>query len=254
MAKKAGQGQCVHCGETVANRTWDHVFPKGWYPDDTPQNIEKWKIPSCRKCNAEYGQIEEELGVIIPLVLGPDAPNARGMYQKALRALDASKGRNVKDRIRRAKKRDKILRHMQVLKDLHIPPTAVYPGFEERWGRPKEEQIPLSIPAKALNRLVEKIVKGIVYIEDKRYLDSSTEIEHLVITDQNASPIKAVLEKHGIQHSRGPGIEVSRAVTQEDGVSALYAITVWGQFVMYASVTQNSAKQEDPADITPQHS
>jgi hypothetical protein len=98
MAKKLGPGKCFHCGKDVPERTWDHIFPQGWYPDNSPENVEKWKMPSCRPCNAEYGRIEDELGIIIPLCLGPDAPNARGMYEKALRALDPSKGRNYKDR------------------------------------------------------------------------------------------------------------------------------------------------------------
>lgn len=241
MAKKPGPGRCVHCGRSVKTRNWDHVFPKGWYPANTPPHLEKWKIPTCKKCNDEYGRIEDELGITIPLCVGPDAPNAAGMYQKALRALDASRGKNMKDRIVRAKKRDKILN--QMIRGQNVPLTAVYPGFEEKWGRPKAEQVALPISALAVKRLVEKIIKGITYIEDDRYLDSGTEIEHHVVSEEDASPIKDVLEKFGVRHSREPGIEVVRAVTPEDGVSALYQITIWGQFRMYASVRQRSAQQ-----------
>lgn len=234
MAKKLGPGKCVHCGTDVPERTWDHLFPQGWYPEDSPKDVEKWKVPSCRTCNAEYGRIEEELGIVIPLCLGPDAPNAKGMYQKALRALDPSKGRNFKDRLRREKKRQRILQGL--IKGNEIPTEATYPGLHERWGRPNEDQVALHVNASHLRRVVEKLVKGIAFIEDGRYLDGQTEIEHYVVAKEGAAPIEEVLAQFGKAHSREPGIEVVRAVTPDDGVSALYKITIWGQFVMYASV------------------
>ena len=81
MAKSPGPGRCVHCGKEVHVRTWDHVFPQSWYPEDSPPNIEKWKIPSCKVCNLEYSQIEEDLFITLALCIGRDAPNAKGMYE-----------------------------------------------------------------------------------------------------------------------------------------------------------------------------
>jgi hypothetical protein len=37
----------LRLGIRVAERDWDHVFPISWYPDTTPPDLEKWKIPSC---------------------------------------------------------------------------------------------------------------------------------------------------------------------------------------------------------------
>ena len=246
MPKKLSPGICVHCGKHVKRRTWDHVFPRGWYPDDTPKNLEKWKIPACRPCNEEYGQIEEQLGIVIPLCLGPDAQNARGMYRKALRALDPSAGRNYKDKLRRQQKKEKLLAEM--LKADQIPTEGAYPGLEERWNRPKPDQVALLVPAKHLERLVDKIVKGITYIESGRILDGQTEIKHHVVTSTGAAPIESILAAHGEVHSREPGIEVTRAVAPEDGVSALYKIAIWGEFVLYASVIRNPTQQNASVD------
>ena len=149
--------------------------------------------------------------------------------------MDASQGKNPKDQRIRAQKRQKILG--QFLRDQEIPDTAVYPGFEEKWGRPKREQIALPISANSLKRIVEKIIKGIVYIEDNRFLNAETEIFHHVVSDEDAIPLKEVLNQFGTRHSREPGIEVLRAVTPDDGVSSLYEITIWGKFRMFASVT-----------------
>ena len=37
------------------------MFPKAWYPDATPKDLEKWQIPSCLDCNQRYGKIENDL-------------------------------------------------------------------------------------------------------------------------------------------------------------------------------------------------
>jgi hypothetical protein len=203
-------------------------------------DIEKWKIPVCKPCNAEYGALEEDLGIRIALCIGPDAPNAKGIYKKALRSMDASRGRNMKDRIRRAKKRDKYLG--MLIKGPSVPETAVYPGFEEKWGRPAEERIALQIYVHELQRIVEKIIKGFVFIEDGRFIDSNIEIKHHPIHHSETFPLEELLEKYGVKHARGPGIEVIRIVTPEDGVSAIYKIVVWGQWIMYASVMHRSAQ------------
>lgn len=237
MAKQPGPGRCVHCGDYVEKRTWDHVFPKGWYPEDSPTDIEKWKIPSCKKCNSEYGSLEEDLGIRIVFCIGPDAQNAKGIYRKALRSMDASKGRKMKDRILRAKKRD---RYLELIMKGNIPQEGIYPGFEDKWNRPREDQTAIRIYVHELERIVNKIIKGIVFIEDNRFLDASTEIEHLVVSDEAAKPLEELLHKYGSRHEREPGIEVIRAVAPEDGVSALYKISIWKQWVLYASVSQLS--------------
>jgi hypothetical protein len=50
--------KCVHCLKEAGD-TMDHVFPKSWYPDSTPENMPKPKVPSCKKCNNDLGKIED---------------------------------------------------------------------------------------------------------------------------------------------------------------------------------------------------
>lgn len=124
-----------------------------------------------------------------------------------------------------------------------IPEDSVYPGFEEKWGRSAEERVGLPLPANAMKRLVEKIIKGITYLESERYLGDTADIEHHVIREADVSQIRELLYRHGERHSRSPGIEVVRAVAPEDGVSAIYRIEIWGRFVMYASVIERVTQQ-----------
>jgi len=246
MARQPGPGICVHCLRDVPKRNWDHVFPQGWYPDTTPENLEKWKIPSCKSCNDEYGRMEEELGIILSACVNPKSARASGIWEKTLRALDPSHGRNEKDRRIRERKRQKLLGTM--LTGDEIPGEGIYPGLGERWGRPRNEQAALLVPARYLRKLAEKIVKGLVFLEDGKLVDADTEIEHHVVSKEGAGPIEELLRKFGNKHSRGPGIEVVRAVTPDDGISAFYKISVWGEFVMYVSVLRETVQQGAPGD------
>ena len=239
MAQKPGPGKCVHCLEHAEYRNWDHVFPKGWYPTSTPDDIEKWKIPTCKSCNDYYGRIESELGILLSLCVDPDTAESAGIYEKTLRALDATKGKTRKDAIARAKKRDEILAALVSGND--VPKESIYPGLDDRWGQKEQDQRAISIPADSLTKLVEKIIKGITFLESGRYLDEEIELEHLVVDEHGASQIIELIEKYGETHSRGPGIEIKRVVTPEDGISALYKIVIWGEVVMYASAIQKPA-------------
>ncbi len=236
MAHKPPPGICVHYLKMAQKRNWDHVFPQGWYPYTTPLNLEKWKIPTCKNCNDEYGKIEDELGIILSACFDQTSSQASGIWKKTLRALDPSQGKNERDRKARDSKRKKLLGSL--LKGDEIPDYGIYPGLGERWKRPVSEQTALYVPAKHLEKLVEKIVKGLAFINDNQLLDTQTEIEHLVVNEEGAQVIEKVLEKFGEEYSKGPGVNVIRAITPDDGVSALYKITIWGELIMYASVTK----------------
>ena len=61
MSKNPNVGKCVHCLKDPVVLTSDHMFPRAWYPDATPENLEKWQIPSCVECNHRYSKIEGDL-------------------------------------------------------------------------------------------------------------------------------------------------------------------------------------------------
>lgn len=231
----------MHCLKTFDKRNWDHVFPLGWYPDSTPPNIEKWKIPSCKKCNDDYGKMEDDLGLTLSLCVDPTSREGSGIFEKTVRALDPSQGKTKKDRRARARRKEQLTR--KALSGEEIPEGGVYPGYEEKWSRDRKDQIAIPIPVNSMNRLVEKIIKGITYIESGRLVDENAEIEHHVVNEDVADRFEELLSRFGIRHSRGPGIEVVRAVTPEDGISAIYKITIWGQLVMYASIVNGRAQQ-----------
>lgn len=242
MARKPGPGICVHCLKHVEKRNWDHVFPVSWYPDTTPKNLEKWKIPSCKPCNDEYGKMEKKFGQILSLCIDPDKPESIGIYNRLRRGFDPRLAKNEKDRKARERERNRIISEFMYGSD--IPDHGVYPGLGERWNRKKEEQIALKLPQKYVDRMGIKIVRGIAYIEDQVLIGKEYLIESYAVPEDGATIFNAALTRYGHTLSRGLGIKVERAVTQKDGVSSIYRITIWGELIIYISVRHKNTEDE----------
>jgi hypothetical protein len=232
MAKRPEPGKCVHCLRDPVERNWDHVFSRSWYPESSKPNEYKWQIPSCLPCNSALGKIEEDFLRRIALTLDPDNSASRGLIEKALRSMNASAGKNEKDSEIRERLRQRVL--ADVIEGEAIPTIGIFPGLEERWGRPREEQAGVLIPANSFRRLTEKIARGIFWIEDRRFIEPPYKIEFSVLPEGN--PVQEVLDLQGTTYAREPGVVVRRFVTPEDGVSSLFEIQFWQQFKTYASV------------------
>jgi 5-methylcytosine-specific restriction endonuclease McrA len=79
--------RCVHCLRETDATTKDHVFPSSWYPDSTPETVQRWTVPSCTDCNTFLGKLETDLLVRLALCLEPASASAAGISSKALRSL-----------------------------------------------------------------------------------------------------------------------------------------------------------------------
>ena len=242
MAKRPVAGRCVHCLQFHEELTWDHVFPEAWYPDTTPEDMEKWKVPSCDACNKNHGKNEAELLVRFGLCVPPDQPSNMGIVDKALRALDPEAGRNPKDATARGLKRTRIL--SQTLTGSSIPRQAIYLGFGPYPTQPEADQVAITISAKGLRRLTEKVIRGLTYIEEGKFIESSHEIENFVVNEAGASEFRAALDRFSTSHERPPGLRIRRAVIPEDRVSAIFEIEVWGQLKLYGTVMPRKSEAD----------
>lgn len=234
MAKRPPRGKCVHCLEDNVDRTWDHIFPRAWYPETTPVGLYKWQIPSCQACNRDYGRMEEDLLLRLALCIEPDAPEAAGILEKVFRSIDPESAKNERDRAARAAR--KVQLHSALRNASEIPQSAVYPGLGERWGRPPTEGIGITVPAHSLRRLAEKIVRGIYFLENKTFIEAGHSVEFYVLNEEGAGPIKELLGRFGQEYARGSGIIVRRAIAEDQPMAAVFEIVVWGKLKMYASV------------------
>lgn len=227
-------GKCMHCLTDNVSRNWDHVFPNSWYPDTTPANISKWIIPTCHECNKVYGKLEQDMLMRLACCVDPNVAAFAGIYPKVLRSMDARYAPNQKEARIRIARRNKLLAEM--LHGDQIPQEGIYPGLGDRWNQSKDAQVAIRIPVSSFRRLTEKIVRGIFFIEDGQYIEPPSSIKFYALEDEGASEIMETLGHFGKEYAKGPGILINRAVTPEDGVSAIISIEVWGSFKMYAAV------------------
>lgn len=234
---KPPNGKCVHCLAESVERDWDHVFPQSWYPDETPENIEKWKVPSCIDCNSRYGRMESDLLSRISLSLDPTDPASRSVIYAAMRSMQPSVGRNEKDSRHRAARRQRILDDTR--QGAEIPEGGLVPGMGERWGRALEDQVAVLVPADSLEKMAEKIVRGIFFVEDSKFIEPPYAIELCFLEGEAERHWKNMLDRFSQTYERPPGIVVRRAVTPEDGISSVFEILLWQQFRMYAHVTKD---------------
>jgi len=239
MAKNPEKGKSVHCLKDSVERTWDHMFPKAWYPDTTPENLEKWQIPSCLECNQRLGKLESDLIGRIALTLDANNPASKGLAEKALRTINPAQARDEGDAAAREARAKKILGDM--FKGEQIKAKNVVPGLGERWGRPVSEQLAIKIPDESFPAITEKIVRGLVFREDGGvFIEPPQEIECHLATEEGLDDVKTLLAEHGKEFKREPGLVIRRASLDGGDLSE---ITFWDQFKTYATVW----KPEDTA-------
>lgn len=234
MTMRPKPGKCVHCLRYCEILSWDHVFPEAWYPNTTPPNIEKWKIPSCTRCNNDYGALENDLMVRFGFLLDPNEPSSMGIVDKAIRAIDPNAGKSGKDKKARAKKQREILG--LALSGRDIPHESLHPQFGLHEGQLLESALAIRMPKGSINRLAEKIVRGILYLEEGVFVGEDYEISTYVLTDEAAAPIVATIQRFGTVHAKEPGIVVWRATVPEDQTSSLFAIEIWNRAKLYSAV------------------
>jgi len=102
------------------------------------------------------------------------------------------------------------------------------------------ERVAILIPKQSFERITEKIVRGIYYIEDGVLIEPPYEIEFFALSEEGAEPLKAAFDRWAKVYSREPGVIVRRALAQDDGMSSFFEITFWKQFKTYASVSVKS--------------
>lgn len=214
--------------------TRDHIFPTSWYPENTPLNLERWTVPSCSSCNAKLGTIEEDLKIRMGLCIDPSALPAMGIADDALRAINPRFARDERDRKSREKKREKIIQElMPIARNAQgiLPNFGPHPGQE---GRSTLVGIP--IPASHIEVVGNKILRGLYYKFERRFVELPLKIDILVVHPEAASPFDNLLHKFGQFHHRGPGIELWRAKASDSETTFVAKIIIWGRFEVRGSI------------------
>lgn len=233
MAKKFKNSKCIHCLKEFAELTSDHVFPRSWYPSTTPENIEKWQAPCCKKCNQIYSKIENDLLQRFGMCVDPKNSAAKGIAEKTMRSFKTQYAKSEKDANHRLKTKQKLISSLmprdKIKKSALLPSKLPIPNTP--FG--------ILIPADEYKKMGEKFIRGITYVIDSTYIDSSHKINIYFQEELNASYIHGLLEQYGKKYFCGDGIIIERAVIPEDVQSGIYYIKLWETTYMYGIVEPN---------------
>ena len=167
--------RCVHCLEGLDKPTKDHVFPRAWYPDNTPENVQRWTVPCCSDCNGKFGSLEKKLFTRLALCIDPGKAEASGISKKVMGGLGVGV-LGIKDEEKS---------HRQAQLAALIKKTARYkegmdtfPGFGLHEGFPENEQTALLIAEELLIQVAEKILRGCEYkLGAGRYIEAPYQLE-----------------------------------------------------------------------------
>ena len=236
MPKKFTNVRCVYCLRFSEELTSDHVFPKSWYPDTTPLNLEKWQVPACQKCNKEYGKLEGELLLRLGLCLDPKAPKSLGVPDKVSRSINPNLGKTEADRVHRRNRKKKVLREVQRIGVKDVPKESIFPNFNAAPDMAYEEQLPILLSESTLKKFGEKLVRGITYIINNRYIERDHKIEIFFVHDKNACEITSLIKFLGKEYHCGPGVCIGAAFGIDEPLDGLFAINIWGKLRVYAAV------------------
>jgi len=200
--------RCVHCSQPITEQTKDHVFPKSWYPVTTPPGVQRWTVPSCKKCNWELGKIERELFIRLALCLDPNKAEASGLSSKAIRSMGiGAEGISLKESLHRRFLKVKIIRSMR----RYELGTETLPGLGVHSGFPEHELLAIGIPEEQLRAVATKIVRGCEFA----HRIAGKPAPHKSLSQISRSPIKSGLLRFQQWVREGKLARILRALEEE---------------------------------------
>jgi len=223
--------RCVHCLKYSREITRDHIFPKSWYPDNTPSDLERWTAPACLDCNQKLGELEEDIFIRMAMCVDRKEIASSGISTKAMRALGIIRV-NLSEKERGA--RNAKLKEM--LKDLQpVPPNIKpLPGFGWPAGHARNDLPGIKIPVH-LDNVLEKIVRGLEHkLGNGRYVTSGYKLNTYIVKENSAQDVDQLINR-GFIITHGPGFKIARNKST-DPKTVLYRVEIWNKLVMHASI------------------
>jgi len=117
-----------------------------------------------------------------------------------------------------------------------VPIYSILPWFGLHGEIDPTDQKAVRVSKTSLEALGQKLIRGITYVVDQKFIEPSHKIEIFFLRDQAAQPIIDMINLYGAQYHRGPGIRIGRAVAGDDPSSALFEIEIWGKIRLYGAV------------------
>jgi DUF2934 family protein len=236
IRRPKSDGRCIHCQGTLTEPTKDHVFPSSWYPDTTPDEVQRWTAPSCKRCNEYFGRLEKELLIFLACCINPQKAAARGLYERVRRTMGIGvEGLTDEEKGHREARRRKLLSEAQPYSPEAQP--HIIPGLGPHPEAPASSQLQITIEAETTYAVVKKIVRGCEYwLAGGRIVGPPYEIE-VFLPSETPELVGKLMAAFALGPVYlGPGLRIRRGGTQDDSLSALYELVMWDTMTAYASI------------------
>jgi hypothetical protein len=216
------KGRCVHCLCVVNSIEADHVFPNSWYPDTTPPTVQRWKAPSCPRCNRNLGQLEKDLFVRLILCIDPKSEAVSGLKERVLRSLGLDTDQlSEKEKEHRDNLRARIRSELISSADVEGKPEARVPGL----GPYDSAEWAVPLPWASLSIVAEKIVRGCEYNLAGRYVELPYGVRTFI---RDTADVPEPFASFGQILDFGPGFRIIRVFATEDPSVVRYWMSLWG--------------------------
>lgn len=230
--------RCVHCLVELDNPTKDHVFPRAWYPDNTPEDVQRWTVPCCNDCNGKFGSLEKKLFTRLALCIDPRKAEASGISKKVMEDLGVGVvGIGDDEQSHRQAQLVALLKKTARYKE----GMETFPGFGLHEGFPENEQTALLIAKELLDPVAEKILRGCEYqLGAGRYIEAPYRLE-VSFPDEDSEElegIRGIFQRIKATHL-GPGFSVQRALLDTDSESVIYKVVVWDTLIIYGAIVSS---------------
>jgi hypothetical protein len=238
IKRPKSDGRCVHCRDQASTK--DHVFPDSWYPDSTPEKVQRWTVPCCVKCNRDLGLVEKEVFVRLGLCVNPEKVAATGISKRVIRSFGIGAEALDEDeaRIRVALKKE-VFKGAKPYSD--EARAHLLPGIGPHPEAPVDQQIQIGIPADKLNEVARKIIRGCEFwFSGGRIVEPPYEIEVFFAHQKDVPDVIRVFSQFDAFHF-GPGFRVRRGVAHDEPLSAIYEAVIWDSLTFYAVILAPSS-------------
>lgn len=162
--------------------------------------------------------------------LSKSDPSAAGIWQKALDSITPEKAKSPADALKRRLARNRFVRGLR-----DADPSMIKHAIPEIKDRPLGNKAVL-IPGEHINRFGEKLVRGMVYVSEHRYIEPEQEVAVSLLQRGDDAEVLQLLQQFGEIYEREPGIRVRKAVAHDAKTNAIFVFDIWDQFRLYGYV------------------
>ncbi|MEX6634089.1 hypothetical protein [Hyphococcus lacteus] len=233
---------CALCLKKIENtqlhakapKSKEHVIPFAWYPDSTPETVQRWTVPSHEDCNGSFSGDEEYVFRKLACICDPNDEAATGIWDRALRGMQPEKGRNLRDQRSRARAFEKFMKDVRPASKAS---EQMLKNSLRGLTNTTLAQSLLTIDSDKLERVMTKIVKCISYWINKKPPDKSAVIKHRWLGLSQLVDEGFSYCSNGQLHDLGPGIKIKHRAIKESGVHAEeIVIFLWRSVIIHAII------------------